>query len=97
MYVLKAAKRKSLPTIIAGDFNLLPTTESMQILNKEFRNLCIEYDLKTTRPVTQEYPSNRWHVCDYILVNDQIEVKDFKTIDTSISDHLPLIMEFDIL
>ena len=33
-------------------------------------------------------------VCDYIFVNDK--VKDLKVINIDISDHLPLLLDFDI-
>ena len=35
-------------------------------------------------------------VDDYIFVNDKIKVNDFKVIKTDVSDHYPLILDFDI-
>jgi endonuclease/exonuclease/phosphatase family metal-dependent hydrolase len=97
-YVLNAAKRKNIPTIIVGDFNLFPDTESMQIMNKEFRNLINEYKIvNTTRSDYKDDVKKGDSVVDYILVNEMIEVNNFEVIDTDISDHLPLILDFDII
>lgn len=35
-------------------------------------------------------------VCDYIFVNDKVKVKDLKVINIDISDHLPLLLDFNI-
>lgn len=37
------------------------------------------------------------HVCDYIFLSRDIFVVDFSVIDTDISDHFPLLLEFEIL
>ena len=96
-YVLKVAKRKEIPTIIVGDFNLFPDTKSIGILNKEFRNLIDEYKITSTRPHFNDGTDEGNNVVDYIFVNDKIKVNNFEVFDTNISDHLPLILDFDIL
>jgi endonuclease/exonuclease/phosphatase family metal-dependent hydrolase len=97
-YILNAAKRKNLPTIIVGDLNLLPTTKSIQIINKEFRNLIDEYKIKSTIPEFDHGTEIKRgeYVVDYIFVNDKIKVNNFEVIETNISDHLPLILDFEI-
>lgn len=95
--VIEVAKRKDLPTIIAGDFNLAPETESIQLINKEFRNLINEYKIKSTRPDFKRSSIESRNVVDYIFVNDRIKVNEFKVINTSVSDHLPVLLNFDIL
>lgn len=96
-YVLKAAKRKNIPTIIVGDFNLFPDTKSIQILDREFRNLIKEYDIKSTRPDFDDGTDIGNNVVDYIFVNDKIKVNNFEVFNTNISDHLPLILDFGII
>ena len=96
-YVLDAAKRKDIPTIIVGDFNLFPESKSIQILNKEFRNLIDEYNITTTRPDFVDSRDVGNNVVDYIFVNDKIKVNNFKVFNTIISDHFPLILDFDII
>ena len=97
LYILEAAKRKNIPTIIVGDFNLFPETKSIGILNKEFKNLIDEYKIKSTRPTFDDGTDKGNNVVDYIFVNDKIKVNEFGVINTNISDHLPLILDFDIL
>lgn len=96
-YVLGAAKRKEIPTIIVGDFNLLPNTKSIQILNKKFRNLIDEYNITLTRPNFNDGMETGNNVVDYIFVNDKIKVNNFEVVHTNISDHFPLILDFDII
>jgi endonuclease/exonuclease/phosphatase family metal-dependent hydrolase len=97
-YILNAAKKNNLPTIIVGDFNLLPTTKSIKIINKEFRNLIDEYNIKSTIPEFDHKTELKKgkYVVDYIFVNDKIKVNNFEVIKTNISDHLPLILDFEI-
>lgn len=95
-YLVMAAQRKNIATIIVGDFNLLPDTRSIKIIGKKFRNLINEYDIKSTRP---EFDDGRDHgqmAIDYVFVSGDIKVNDFKVIDTDISDHLPLFLDFVI-
>lgn len=98
-YVLKVAKRKNIPTIIVGDFNLLPETKSIKIIDKEFRNLVTEHKIESTIPDYDHGTESKRgkFVMDYIFVDDKIKVNNFEVIDTNISDHLPLILDFDIL
>ena len=96
-YIIKAAKRQNIPTIIAGDFNLLPTTKSIKLLNKEFINLIDKYKVTSTRPDFEDGLEKGNCVVDYIFVNDKIKVNNFKAINTNISDHLPLFLDFEIL
>jgi endonuclease/exonuclease/phosphatase family metal-dependent hydrolase len=93
-YIIQAAQRKNIPTIITGDFNLLPDTESIKMFNKNFVNLIKKYKIKTTRPKKDGYDLQ---VVDYIFVNDKIKVNSFEVIETDISDHFPLILDFDII
>ncbi|MBP7848442.1 endonuclease/exonuclease/phosphatase family protein [Patescibacteria group bacterium] len=95
-YVLEAALRKKTPTIIAGDFNLLPDNAGIQLLSGEFRNLIDEFHITSTRPDFTDTLESGGNVVDYIFVNEMIDVKRFEVIDTTISDHLPLLLEFEI-
>lgn len=88
--------RKDIPVIVVGDFNLLPNTESIELLNNELVNLIDKYNIKSTRPNFDDGLDKGNMVCDYIFVNDKVKVNDFKVIESNISDHLPLILDFDI-
>jgi endonuclease/exonuclease/phosphatase family metal-dependent hydrolase len=97
-FIAKIAKEKKVPVIIAGDFNLQPQSPSMQILNRQFKNLILANNITATRP--RHLISDGWDktgkVVDYILVNNLVKVKKFKVDQVVISDHLPLILEFNI-
>lgn len=88
--------RKDIPVIVVGDFNLLPNTESIKLLNNELINLIDKYYIKSTRPYLDDGLDKGKLVCDYIFVNDKVTVNDFKVIESNISDHLPLILDFEI-
>jgi exonuclease III len=78
--------------ILCGDFNLVPDTQSMAILEKNMRNLIREYDIISTR---SSYYTKDIKFADYILVSPEIEVKEFKVLQDEVSDHLPLYLEFN--
>jgi endonuclease/exonuclease/phosphatase family metal-dependent hydrolase len=78
--------------ILCGDFNLAPESESIKRLEAILRNLSVEYSLKTTRSRL----TYKNEVCDYIFVNENVDVKDFSMDETIISDHNALILDFDI-
>ena len=95
-FVVKKAKEKNIPTIITGDFNLLPETESIQLLNKKFRNLIDEFKITSTRPDFNDGLETGRNVVDYIFVSDEVKVNNFQVLDTNITDHLPLLLDFEI-
>lgn len=86
------------PKILCGDFNLLPDTESLSILEKGMRNLIKEYKLDSTRTVLYRGYSDpqKPNFADYILVSPDIRVEDFKVLPDVVSDHSPLFLEFDV-
>jgi endonuclease/exonuclease/phosphatase family metal-dependent hydrolase len=84
------------PTIVCGDFNLFPDTESMQVFSDDFTNLIDLNKVETTRLESNELSSKKRNVVDYILVSKDVDVKDFKVVKSDVSDHLPLMLEFDI-
>lgn len=94
-FILSKA-RKDIPVIIVGDFNLLPDTDSILLLDKELHNLIKEYNIKTTRPTFDDGLDTGDLVCDYIFVNDLVKVNDFKVDTSAVSDHLPLLLDFDL-
>lgn len=90
--ILATLKEKNLPTVLCGDFNLEPDTESVGMIEKAgFRNLVKEYGVTTTRTSFYKKDSK---FADYIFVNDGIEVLDFKVMPDEVSDHSALTIEF---
>lgn len=84
------------PTIITGDFNLFPDTQSMQVFQDNFISLVDKHNIPTTRPKTNELNHLDRNVVDYILVSKAIKVNLFKVLDTDVSDHLPLVLDVDL-
>jgi endonuclease/exonuclease/phosphatase family metal-dependent hydrolase len=80
------------PVIITGDFNLAPDSESIELINKHFRNLTKEYELQTTRTDL----THKSEACDYIFVNDHVKVNDFYASDVVASDHQGLVLDFEV-
>ncbi|MEN9557867.1 MAG: hypothetical protein RL141_236 [Candidatus Parcubacteria bacterium] len=78
--------------ILCGDFNLLPDTESLKLIEQiPLRNLVKEYGVTSTRTSYYE-KENRF--ADYILVNEGVNVIDFNVLPDEVSDHSPLFIEF---
>ena len=88
--------RDDIPVIVAGDFNLLPNTESIEILNRRLINLIDKYNIKTTRPKFRDGLDIGDVICDYIFVNDLVKVNNLIVIKSDVSDHLPIVLDFDI-
>ena len=88
--------RDDIPVIVAGDFNLLPNTESIEILNRRLINLIDKYNIKTTRPKFRDGLDIGDVICDYIFVNDLVKVNNLIVIKSDVSDHFPIVLDFDI-
>ena len=56
-------------------------------------NLIEKYNIESTRPKFDDGLDKGNLICDYIFVNNKVKVKNFRVINTNISDHLPLILE----
>lgn len=81
------------PFVLCGDFNLLPETESMKMLEASgLRNLITEYGITSTRTGFYTKPEK---FADYALVSEGIEVANFKVLPDEVSDHAALMVEFD--
>lgn len=90
------AKEVAYPVIIAGDFNLFPNTKSMNVFENSFISLVDKYSIQTTRPQSNELSNLQRNVVDFILISKGVKVKAFEVLDSDVSDHLPLILDFDI-
>lgn len=82
------------PRIIAGDFNLRPETKSITMLEENLKNLIKEYGIKSTR--SSHYKKTTEKFADYVLVSDDIKIKSFKVPSETVSDHLPMILDFSV-
>lgn len=98
--ILNYYKNYTDPIVIGGDFNLLPTTKSVRMFEKEgYRNLIKEFNIKDTRGDINHKnfaKDDRQYFADYCFVKGGVKVKSFEVPNVLVSDHLPLILEFEI-
>lgn len=90
--------RDSNARILVGDFNLLPDTESIKILENGYRNLIKEFNIKETRSKLSPYYGTPEYqkYADYAFVSNEVDVEGFETLDMAVSDHLPLFLIFKL-
>lgn len=79
--------------ILTGDFNLKPETESLALLERRLRNLVKEFGVTDTR--TSLYGKPIRHA-DYMLASEGITAKSLDVPNLPISDHRPMVLEFDL-
>ncbi|MBI3442660.1 MAG: hypothetical protein HY007_02750 [Candidatus Sungbacteria bacterium] len=78
--------------IVCGDFNLSRDTQSMAIIEAGMKNLIKEHHITSTRNRFFEYPDK---FAGYILVDPDVNITNFQVIQNEVSDHLPLVLEFE--
>ncbi len=80
------------PVVMCGDLNIVHESPAMRPLDF-LRDLTYENNIKNT---LSGLKYNGDVPCDHILVNDQIEVMDFRVYSDLVSDHLALSADFKI-
>jgi endonuclease/exonuclease/phosphatase (EEP) superfamily protein YafD len=86
------------PIIIGGDFNLELKTKSVEMFEEAgYRNLIKDFSIKNTRnELSWKQFNSVQNFADYIFTSPEVKVKKFEVPYIEISDHLPLILEFEI-
>lgn len=95
--IIARLKKSKGNKIVCGDFNLYPKTKSITILEKPLKNLIKDYTITDTRgPINHAIYSGReqQYFSDYTFVSRGVRVHAFEVPETSISDHLPMILTF---
>jgi endonuclease/exonuclease/phosphatase family metal-dependent hydrolase len=83
------------PRIFCADLNVSPDSPVLNPLSKlKLRNLTAENQLSST--LSKVHHLDMPIACDYIFVSPDIKVTNFETSDEIVSDHKPLILEFDL-
>lgn len=90
--ILDLAKKVEGKKVICGDFNLLPHTKSIKMLGDEYVDLIQKYKIENTR--SSLYQKEIRHA-DYVFTGKDITISDFSVPDMEISDHLPLVLDFE--
>lgn len=94
--ILDLASNSNGEVVICGDFNLFPNSSSMRIFDNKFVSLVDIFGVKTTRSGLYKTTRTVKNIVDYVFVSKEIKIKNFRVIDTDVSDHLPLELGFDL-
>jgi len=89
----KLSSLKPLPTVLAGDLNVNPGTPAMAVFDGLLTDLTATHDIRSTLSKLGKVPDV---VCDHILVNHEITVQQFAVLDDLVSDHMALVLEFEV-
>ncbi|MFH1863534.1 MAG: endonuclease/exonuclease/phosphatase family protein [bacterium] len=94
-------KTKKEAKIIGGDFNLLPQTKSIEMFEEGgYVDLIKKFKIPTTRNrlAWNQLKKNeeKQLFADYVFVSPVVKVKNFSVPNLEISDHTPLILDFEI-
>lgn len=94
--IIYFVNQKNGKKIVCGDFNLMPYTKSIELLeNEDLENLIKKYQIKTTRVERFQRHLPKQNFADYTFVSKDIKVKSFAVPNIEVSDHLPMILEFE--
>jgi len=85
-------RKTNRPYIVAGDFNAFTGEQEIRLLMAASQ---LENANRLNLP---SYPShNPKRHLDFILHSPSIRVKDFRMPDCRLSDHLPLVLDFEVV
>lgn len=91
--IAKFLKNISHQHVLMGDFNLLPETKSLKILEDlGMKNLIKEFNITSTRSSHYKKP---FKFADYTLISKDIKVNEFKILPDEVSDHLAMYLDFE--
>lgn len=98
--IIDSLKNKKGLKIVGGDFNLFNKTKSVSLFEQNgYSDLIKEFKIKDTRgKINKKIYKNSdiQYYADYCFVSKDIKVNSFTVPNVEISDHLPLILEFEI-
>lgn len=97
--LIAAMRDRAGAKIIGGDFNLSPDTESVQMFERAgYVDHVQRNGIATTRNelAWSRYPDNIQKYADYVFTKDGVTVNEFVVPACLVSDHLPLIVDFDL-
>lgn len=81
------------PVIFTGDFNLWATARSFDPLKPRLENLIERYGITSAR---NEMAWKTDEAVSHVFVSREIKVNSFKVATDLVSDHQPLILDFDL-
>ena len=90
--VAKIVRELDGPVVMCGDFNIIHEAPAMRELDF-LRDLTDEYNVDNT---LSGLKFNGKVACDHILVNDLVDVKNFRVLEDLVSDHKALFVEIEV-
>lgn len=81
------------PIIMAGDLNITAVSPAMRVFDSFLEDLTATHNIHTT---LSQLGKVSGVACDHILVSPGVRVRRFSVKDTLVSDHKPLVLEFDL-
>ncbi|MEK7539658.1 MAG: endonuclease/exonuclease/phosphatase family protein [Patescibacteria group bacterium] len=81
--------------ILAGDFNINEPSELIQTMNQHLTNVFAGERVSSFNLPHKKHPGYATAVVDFIFVTPDIQVSSHSSPQIDISDHLPLIIEFE--
>jgi len=88
---------KPRPLIFCGDLNVNPSSPALKALDKlKLHNLSTLHKLPATLSTAHRIPNSQEIVCDYVFISEEIKVVNFTASEVVISDHKPLVLEFEL-
>ncbi len=91
--ILKFLNSIDNPFVLMGDFNLLPETKSIKVLEDNgLKNLIKENGITSTRSSHYKKPLK---FADYAFVSEGIKVNEFKVLPDEVSDHLAMYIDIE--
>jgi hypothetical protein len=78
--------------VLCGDFNLVPDGESIKILEDGMINLVKKFNVTSVR---SDFYTKLGKFASYILTSPNIQVAHFEVLQDQVSDHLPLLLDFN--
>ncbi len=91
--VVDAIQKLSGAIVFAGDLNVNPNTPAMQLFDGLLEDLTGRHNITNTMSILGKLQGV---APDHILVNGAVHTQDFRVLDDLASDHLPLVLEFDV-
>lgn len=91
--IVEMIKSMPEPKILCGDFNLSPETESIKMIDKKMNNLIKMHKISSTR--TDFYNKDEKHA-DYVFTSPEIKIDNFKVMEDAVSDHTPILLDFNV-
>ncbi|HEX9153267.1 MAG TPA: endonuclease/exonuclease/phosphatase family protein [Candidatus Saccharimonadales bacterium] len=85
------------PLIVTGDMNVTPDSETMKVFDGSLENLTATYKLPTTlSQLAKVFVCNNMIPCDNTLISSGVHVRSYVASDYIVSDHKPVILEFEV-